>query len=226
MGVVVNAVPQSRMEFVSEALTGFLAGKGIKVYAVLPEDRLLASVSVAELVERLNGRVIVGQDHMDDLVENVMVGAMSVENALNYFRRKPNKVVITGGDRPDIQILALETSTKCLILTGNLEPSPMILGRAEELSVPVVLVSQIPWPPRTPWSRPSWRSSSTTRRRTGGSNDAGDQLDYAGLRQRPGPGAQVIGEYPGRVARPAPTYVTRSTDVPCFLWPASCRPEC
>lgn len=141
MGVVVNAVPQSRMEFVSETLTGFLASKGIKVYAVLPEDRLLSSVSVGELVERLNGRVIVGQEHMDHLVENVMVGAMSVENALKYFRRKPNKVVITGGDRPDIQILALETSTKCLILTGNLEPSPMILGRAEELNVPVVLVS-------------------------------------------------------------------------------------
>jgi BioD-like phosphotransacetylase family protein len=40
-----------------------------------------------------------------------MVGAMSAENALSYFRRKAHKVVITGGDRPDIQLAALETST-------------------------------------------------------------------------------------------------------------------
>ena len=61
---------------------------------------------------------------------------------MTYFRRKPNKAVITGGDRPDIQLAALETSTKCLILTGNLQPSPIILGRAEEVGVPMILVRQ------------------------------------------------------------------------------------
>ncbi len=142
LGVVMNAVPQSMMEFVTEALIPFLNHRGVKVYAVLPEDRMMMAATISDLVSRLGGRVISGQDHMDELVENVMVGAMSVENALNYFRRKPNKVVITGGDRPDIQLAALETSTKCLILTGNLNPSPLILGRAEELGVPVVLVQQ------------------------------------------------------------------------------------
>jgi BioD-like phosphotransacetylase family protein len=71
-----------------------------------------------------------------------MVGAMSVESALAYFRRKPNKAVITGGDRPDIQLAALETSTKCLILTGNLQPNPIIVRRAEDVGVPMVLVRQ------------------------------------------------------------------------------------
>ncbi len=142
LGVVMNAVPQSMADFVHESLVPFLNRRGIKVYAVLPEDKMLMAATVGDLVERLGGRVISGQDRMDELVENVMVGAMSVENALNYFRRKPNKVVITGGDRPDIQLAALETSTKCLVLTGNLYPSPLILGRAEELGVPVVLVQQ------------------------------------------------------------------------------------
>jgi len=39
-------------------------------------------------------------------------------------------------------LAALETSTKCLILTGNLEPNPIILGRAEEIGVPVLLVKE------------------------------------------------------------------------------------
>jgi BioD-like phosphotransacetylase family protein len=49
---------------------------------------------------------------------------------------------VTGGDRLDIQLAALETSTRCLILTGNLYPSSVILSRAEEVGVPVVLVRQ------------------------------------------------------------------------------------
>lgn len=142
LGVIINGVPRGMSEFVSESLVPFVSNRGVKVYAALPEDRMLMSASVSELVERLGGTVIAGQEHMDELVENVMVGAMSVENALNYFRRKPNKAVITGGDRPDIQLAALETSTKCIILTGNLHPNPLILGRAEELGVPVVMVQQ------------------------------------------------------------------------------------
>ncbi len=142
LGVVLNAVPRGLVEFVVESLVPYVRQRGVKVYAILPEDKMLMSATVGELVERLGGRVIAGHHHMDELVENVMVGAMSVENALNYFRRKPNKVVITGGDRPDIQLAALETSTRCLILTGNIPPTPLILGRAEEMGVPVLLVEQ------------------------------------------------------------------------------------
>ena len=75
------------------------------------------------------------------LVENLSVGAMTVESALPLFRRTINKAVITGGDRTDLQAAALETSTAALILTGNLQPSATIVRRAEELGVAVLLVS-------------------------------------------------------------------------------------
>jgi BioD-like phosphotransacetylase family protein len=76
---------------------------------------------------------------MEELVENLLVGAMNQESALHYFRRRGNKAVITGGDRGDIQLAALETSTKCLILTGNIRPGVQIVGLAEERSVPILL---------------------------------------------------------------------------------------
>jgi BioD-like phosphotransacetylase family protein len=50
-----------------------------------------------------------------------------------------NKAVIVGSDRPDIQLAALETSTKVLILTGNSRPNPMIEARAEERGVAIIL---------------------------------------------------------------------------------------
>jgi BioD-like phosphotransacetylase family protein len=142
IGVVLNAIPRQRMPFVQEAAKPALEGYGIPVLAVLPQERLLLSISVGELAEFLSGEILCVAEKAGELVEHLMVGAMSVDSALTYFRRKPNKAVITGGDRPDIQLAALETSTKCLILTGNLRPSPIILGRAAEVGVPMILVRQ------------------------------------------------------------------------------------
>jgi len=142
MGVVLNAMPRQRMPFIQELVRPALEVRGAPVLAVLPRERLLQSVSVEDLAEFLSGTILCGEDKTDELVEHLMVGAMSVDSALTYFRRKPNKAVITGGDRSDIQLAALETSTKCLILTGNLRPSPIILGRAQEVGVPMILVRQ------------------------------------------------------------------------------------
>jgi BioD-like phosphotransacetylase family protein len=142
LGVVLNTVPRQRLRFVQEVIKVSLEQRGIKVYATLPRQRLLLSISVGELAECLGGEILCCPENSKELVEYLMVGAMSVDSALTYFRRKPNKAVITGGDRPDIQLAALETSTKCLILTGNLHPSPIILGRAEEVGVPMILVKQ------------------------------------------------------------------------------------
>lgn len=142
IGVVLNEIPRQRMPFVQEVVRPALEERGVPVLAVLPLERLLLSVSVGELAEFLSGQFLCCEDKTDELVEHLMVGAMSVDSALTYFRRKPNKAVITGGDRPDIQLAALETSTRCLILTGNLKPSPIILGRAEEVGVPMILVRQ------------------------------------------------------------------------------------
>ena len=66
---------------------------------------------------------------------------MTADTALSRFRQHTNKAVITGGDRTDIQLAALETSTACLILTGNLQPSPLIIKQAEEFGVAILLVN-------------------------------------------------------------------------------------
>jgi len=142
LGVVFNVVPRQRLPFIKEVVQPFLTARGVAVLGALPRERILSSVSVGELVDGLAGELLCGEEYTGELVEHLMVGAMNVEAALRYFRRKPNKAVITGGDRPDIQLAALETSTKCLILTGNLEPSPIILGRAEEVGVAVLLVKE------------------------------------------------------------------------------------
>ena len=140
LGVVINIVPRSDMRFVNEVARPMLEERNLPVLAVVPEERLLSSVSVRELVADLDGEVVCGEDNLEALVEYLMIGAMTAGSALSYFRQRPNKAVITGGDRHDVQIAALETSTRALILTGGQQPSPVVLHRAQEVNVPLIVV--------------------------------------------------------------------------------------
>lgn len=138
VGVIINNVPAKRQDYVKKQVKPYLAERGVEVLAIMPHEKVLSSISVSEITEALQGELLCG-DCGDELVENLMVSAMNVEHALNYFRRVTNKAVIVGGDRPDIQLAALETSTKALILTGNIRPNPMIQAKADEQGVAVIL---------------------------------------------------------------------------------------
>lgn len=140
-GVVINDASSTDYETVSGIVQPFLEAKGIPVMGILPRSALLRSVSVDELVKQLQAEVICRGDRLDLMVESLTVGAMSVNAAIKYFRQGTNMAVITGGDRTDIQLAALETSTHCLILTGQLAPDPMVISRADELEVPILSVA-------------------------------------------------------------------------------------
>ncbi len=140
LGVIFNMIPPLRKSFVDELVRPYLENKGIPMLGGLPEDRVLKSTSIRDLAETLHGQVLTGEAHLDDLVENVMVGAMSQEHALSFFRKRFNQVIVTGGDRSDIQLAALEANARCIILSGNLYPSRIIMSKAEEMSVPLILV--------------------------------------------------------------------------------------
>lgn len=140
MGVVINDVPEDQMSLVETTVRDCLARHQVQVFGILPSSPIMRSVSVGELVERLNAEMLCCADRTDALVESLSIGAMNVNSALKYFRRADNMAVVTGGDRADIQLAALETSTQCLILTGHLPPRPDILDRAKELEVPILSV--------------------------------------------------------------------------------------
>jgi len=140
LGAVVNWVPERRMPFARNQLPRFLSEHGIKVIGSIQTDRVLRSISVNDLSAGLNGEIICARDKGEELIESMMVGAMGQDQALRLFRKQANKVVITGGDRSDIQMAALQTPTKCLILTGGHRPSPLVLGQAEETGVPIIIV--------------------------------------------------------------------------------------
>lgn len=140
LGVVINDIPPEAETEISEQVQPFLEKQGIPVLGMLPQSALLHSVSVRELTKQLSAEVLCRRDRLDLMVERLTIGAMNVNSALKYFRKGKNLAVVTGGDRSDLQLAALETSAHCLILTGHVPPQDFILSRAETLEIPILAV--------------------------------------------------------------------------------------
>ena len=139
-GVVLNAVTPEAVPQLRAEVAPALERLGIPVLGVMPRSPLLRSVTVEELARRLDARVLCCRERLDLLVETLSIGAMNVNSAMEFFRRRRNMAVVTGADRIEIQLAALEASTQCLILTGVGEPLPQLISRAEELEVPLLKV--------------------------------------------------------------------------------------
>lgn len=141
-GVVINRVPREAADYLKNLAIPYLEKQGIPIFGALPEERSLAALTVTELIEVLDAEVLTRDCDLESMVETLTVGAMTADVALRRFREYTNKAVITGGDRTDIQLAALETSTTCLVLTGNLQPSQLIIKQAEDFGVSVLLVRE------------------------------------------------------------------------------------
>jgi BioD-like phosphotransacetylase family protein len=139
LGVVLNKVPSSQLERVQAEASAQFGAAGINVLGLLPEDRVLFAVTVGELAESIQGKMLNNAEKAAELVENFMLGALVVDAGPDYFGRKSQKAAVVRGDRPDMQMAALETSTRCLVLSGSKEP-PIhnVLEKAESRGIPIV----------------------------------------------------------------------------------------
>ncbi|WP_276301120.1 phosphotransacetylase family protein [Halorussus lipolyticus] len=140
LGVLFNAISDANFDDLETEVVPFLEGRGVPVLGVVPREQSLAGVTVDGLSAELSAEQL-NDAPGDAFVERFLVGAMSGDSALRHLRRTKDAALITGGDRPDLQRVALEApGVKCLILTGGFRPPGAIVGKAEEKGVPVLLV--------------------------------------------------------------------------------------
>lgn len=139
-GILFNNVPKQNMDKCRGVYTPLLEKEGYQVLGILPKNAQLMAPTAREIYDVLGGELLEGEGYLDKLVEEIMIGAMTPESALNYFHRSINKAVVAGGDRPLIAMAALETNTSLLILTGGIYPDVRVLSKAAEQKVPVILV--------------------------------------------------------------------------------------
>ena len=147
IGVILNKVLPDKVDYVAEFARRGLKRKGLDLLGVVPHQRMLSSPTVSLIHHELKTEMLNDCGHVRSLVENVVVGAMAVQNAMSYF--KPGVLLITPGDREDI-ILAAASATSNdgepqlagIVLTGNLRPGLPVLKVIRELQFPVLLAKE------------------------------------------------------------------------------------
>ena len=144
IGVIANKVEVDEIDFIETELKKVIP-YNIHI-DVVPKVNFLAYPTVKEVVESLNGKVIFGEQFLDNAIGSYSTGAMQLRNYLT--RIKENALVITPGDRADIILGALQANASSnypkiagIILTGGLVPEESILKLIEGVQSTIPIIS-------------------------------------------------------------------------------------
>jgi uncharacterized protein len=146
MGIIFNKIPVRKLAAVSRQPEGVTTAAGLKLYGAIPENRMLAALSVGDLAEILDGKILNNPEKSSDLIENIMVGSSTFDRGAAYYQRKNNKAVLVWGERPGyrkaavaaLPQAALQTSTRCVVISDASVPLPAIIQKAAEKGVPFI----------------------------------------------------------------------------------------
>ena len=140
VGVLVNGLTRYLGTEAADHLIPSLDQSGFACLGVIPEDRFMLSVSVEQVREGLGGRYAVEEGDTERPLEWFQVGALSLDPGELRFGLYENNAAVVRGDRPDIQMSALNGSASCLVLTGGIDPIEYIIYEAREEETPVMVV--------------------------------------------------------------------------------------
>ncbi len=106
------------------------------ILSVIPLNKNLLSPTMKEIQERLNGKVLFGEEQLSNQVDHFVTGAMQLPHFFNYI--KENVLIITPGDRGDIIVGALQANLSAsypkvagIVLTGGTEPEEPVIRLIE-----------------------------------------------------------------------------------------------
>ena len=144
IGVILNKVLESKVEYIADFARRGLKRRGLELLGVLPYEQTLSNPSMDLIREELRAEPLNAAPTLHALVGDVVVGAMSAQNAMKFF--KPGVLLITPGDRDDIVLTActaIDAQSKekmaGIVLTGGLRPPESILKIIRTMPIPVLL---------------------------------------------------------------------------------------
>ena len=144
IGIVANKIEADEIEYIQEELEKSFP-KNLQI-DIIPKIDFLAYPTVKEVVQALSGRVLFGEQFLDNAIGSYSTGAMQLRNYLT--RIKENALVITPGDRADIILGALQANASSnypkisgIILTGSLTPEESIVKLIEGVQSTVPIIS-------------------------------------------------------------------------------------
>jgi len=144
---VANKVQPENLESVVAGLQNKLPKKVL--IGAIPINPVLGNPTVKEIADQLEGKVLFGEDFLNNQANGFSVGAMQLRNYLTHLKK--DGLVITPGDRADIILGALQANISTnypnlsgIVLTGGLIPEDSIIQLIEGLSdvIPIISVKE------------------------------------------------------------------------------------
>ena len=133
-GVAITRVPGRRLE-ATRAAVGAI---GVRLVALIPEDRTLAAPCLGAIAEALEAESSFLNSARDNVIDRPIISSISADPAQEYFAHYSPSAVIVRGDKPDQQLGALNAGAPCLIITGGLPMLSYVEERAEEDETPIL----------------------------------------------------------------------------------------
>ncbi|MBN1904604.1 MAG: phosphotransacetylase family protein [Deltaproteobacteria bacterium] len=144
-GIIINKV--NELDEFEEIFVPEIKKMGIEILGLIPYKEQLTYFTVDFLAEKLLAKVLAGEENIKNTIKNFIVGAMSTSDphknplfTLPSLNRE-DQLVITGGDRSDMILAALERDTACIIITNDIMPPQHVISKVMERKVPLLLVS-------------------------------------------------------------------------------------
>ncbi len=135
--VIVNGVS----EFGGPAAVKRITDLGGNAIGAIPQDRHLAAPLVREIAPAVEGELSGDEELFDESSRDLVIGPVSAHEGMDYFRKYPDKTLITRHDRIDIALGALDYEPLCLILAGGEPTLPYVAQRAERESFALITTS-------------------------------------------------------------------------------------
>ena len=147
IGVILNKVLESKLEYVSDFVRRGLKRKGLELLGAIPYKPILSNPTLEVIRDELNAEQLNDSKQMQNRVEDIIVGAMGVNNVASFF--KSGVLLITPGDREDIVLAAAASMERPdsqklagIVLTGNFRPADDAMEFIREMPFPVLLAAK------------------------------------------------------------------------------------
>ncbi|MFX1455917.1 MAG: DRTGG domain-containing protein [Promethearchaeota archaeon] len=141
LGILFNKIDFEYIARIKEITADHITRYNIPVLGIIEKSLELFSPRVNEIKEQIGGELVneVASSGLDNLVETFLIGAMNAQSALKYLRQIKKAAFITGGDRTDLAMAALDQDVSVLILTGFIQPDMGVITAANDKGIPILL---------------------------------------------------------------------------------------
>ncbi|MFX0072205.1 MAG: DRTGG domain-containing protein [Candidatus Hermodarchaeota archaeon] len=140
-GIIFNMIDFDYKARIHELEQNHIKKFGLKIIGIIEKNIELLSARVSEIQAAIGGELIneVATPGLQNIAETYIVGAMNPQAALKYLRQSKRAALITGGDRSDLILAALNEDVSVLVLTGRIQPDIKVISVANMEGIPIIL---------------------------------------------------------------------------------------